>query len=174
AQADAVWHVDRSPAGAATVAGRIHALLPGATEQRTGPGDAVPDLGWDDRFFFAGEDRMFPFATIVAHDIAGFDDLSGLDRAGMFRVNIEVGRKEFTRLFGYGPEGFAAHRDTIDFAAVDQFMPHPVYAVQGWASVVNPAVNSAAELGRLLTAAHDRSLARQQRVSNPGRPPAHG
>ncbi len=161
-QADGVWHVDRFSPAAAAVAARIHELLPGVAETVAGPDGPAPDLGWDDHFFFAGEDRMFPFATIVAHDIPGFDDRSRLDRAGVFRVNVDLGRREFTRLFGYGPEAFAEHRDALDFAAPDQLVPHPVYAVQGWASVVNPGERTSAELDRLLRAAHARSAGRQK------------
>jgi hypothetical protein len=162
AHADGVWHADRFPAAAEAVAARIREL-PGVAELRAGPDTGAPELGWDDRFYFAGEDRMFPFATIVAHDLPGFDDRSGLDRAGMFRLNVEVGRQEFRRLFGYGPEEFAAHRETIDFAVADRWLPHPVYAAQGWASVVNPGPAAEAEADRLLARARERSAERERR-----------
>ncbi len=156
-RADAVWHVDRFPPAARQVADRICELLPGTTETQAGPDGPAPDPGWDDHFFFAGEDRMFPYATIVAHDIAGFDTRSRLDRAGVFRVNVDLGRREFTRRFGYGPEAFAEHRDSIDFAALDTLLPHPVYAVQGWASVLNPGERTTADLEELLAAAFARA-----------------
>lgn len=163
-QADGIWHADRFPVAAAAVADRI-GRLPGVAELRAGPGTGAPELGWDDRFYFAGEDRMFPFATIVAHDLPGFDDRSRLDRAGTFRLNIEVGRAEFRRLFGYGPEAFAVHRDEIDFAVFDRLLPHPVYAVQGWVSVVNPAEQTGEAVARLLARARERSAGREKRRS---------
>jgi hypothetical protein len=45
------------------------------------------------RFFFVGPDRMRPFATIVLRDMAGFDEDSNLDRQGVFRLNIDLGRE---------------------------------------------------------------------------------
>jgi len=162
AHSDAIWHADRFPPAAAAVAERI-AALPGVTQQQAGPRTDAPELGWDDRFFFAGAERMFPFATIVAHDIPGFDEQSGLDRAGVFRLNLDVRRDDFRRLFGYGPEQFAEHRDAVDFAAVDSLMPHPVYAVQGWVSVVNPGPRTEAEVARLLELAHRRATEREAR-----------
>jgi erythromycin esterase-like protein len=162
AHSDAIWHADRFPPAAAALAARI-AALPGVAQQQAGPRTGAPELGWDDRFFFAGEERMFPFATIVAHDIPGFDEESGLDRAGIFRLNIDVRREEFRRLFGYGPEQFAEHRDTIDCAAADTLMPHPAYAVQGWVSVINPGVRTEAEVERLLESAHRRASEREAR-----------
>ncbi|MFB6392865.1 DUF6194 family protein [Polymorphospora lycopeni] len=159
---DAVWHVERFSPAAAALAARI-LELPDVAETRAGPDLGAPELGWDDRFFFAGPDRHRPFATIVAHDIPGFDDRSRLDRAGVFRLNIEAGRDEFRRLFGYGPEQFTEHRDAIDFTAVDVIVPHPAYAVQGWVSVSNPGPGTWAEVERLLAYAHRRSAERKRR-----------
>ncbi|MEV0606539.1 DUF6194 family protein [Polymorphospora rubra] len=162
AHCDAVWHVDRFPPAAAVLAAQILGL-PDVAETRAGPDIGAPELGWDDRFFFAGPDRHRPFATIVAHDIPGFDDRSRLDRAGVFRLNIEAGRDEFRRLFGYGPEQFAEHRDGVDFTATDVIVPHPAYAVQGWVSVNNPGPGTRAEVQRLLSYAHRRATQRRRR-----------
>jgi erythromycin esterase-like protein len=153
---DAILHIGSAPGAAA--AARI-AGLPGVTETRIAPGSGLPPYTWGDRFFFAGEDRKRPFATIVGHDVPGFDERSRLSGPGRYRLNIEVGRGEFRNLFGYGPEEFAAHRDSLDFAETDRLMPHPAYAVQGWASVVNPGPATADEVERLV------GLARARRVS---------
>jgi hypothetical protein len=136
--------------------------LPGVTEHRIEPDSGMPAYTWGDRFFFAGEDRKRPFATIVGHDIPDFDTRSRLDRPGAYRLNIELGRAEFRAVFGYGPEEFSAHSDEVDFTAPDRLMPHPAYAVQGWASIVNPGPATAAELRRLLEHARSRSAARQK------------
>jgi erythromycin esterase-like protein len=154
---DAILHIGHGP-GAAEAA-RISGL-PGVTETRIEPGSEMPPYTWGDRFFFAGEDRMRPFATIVGHDVPGFDERSALSADGRYRLNIEVGRDEFRNLFGYGPEEFAAHQETIDFTEVDRLNPHPAYAVQGWACVVNPGPATAAEVTRLLNRARTRSAAR--------------
>lgn len=153
--ADAIWHIDLFPAAAKELADRIR-QLPGVESHQSGPGQGVPEVGWDDWFFFVGSERKHPFATIVGHDIPGFDEDSRLDRVGVYRLNLDVGRDEFRRLFGYGPEGFKDRRDGIDFARFDEPVPHPVYATQSWASVVNPGPRSADVVDRLLRHAHAR------------------
>lgn len=55
------------------------------------------------------------------------------------------------------------HSNEIDFAQIDRLMPHPAYAVQGWASVVNPGPATADEVERLLTQARTRSAEREHR-----------
>ncbi|WP_328460637.1 erythromycin esterase family protein [Actinoplanes sp. NBC_00393] len=159
--ADMILHVNSGDDPAAGLAARIRAL-PGVAEHRIEPDSGMPEYTWGDRFFFAGEDRKRPFATIVGHDIPDFDSRSHLDRPGAYRLNIELGRAEFKNAFGYGPEEFAAHSDEIDFTAADMLMPHPAYAVQGWASVVNPGPATAADVDRLLEHARARSAARQR------------
>jgi hypothetical protein len=77
--------------------------------------------------------RKFPFATIVTKDYGDFDNASRLDRPGVFRLNIGVRRETFRSLFG--DQSGAGH----DFAALDQLMPHPVYAPQSWVCVLNPS-----------------------------------
>ncbi len=157
---DAILHIGSEPgaADAARIAG-----LPGVTETRIQADSDMPPYTWGDRFFFAGEDRKRPFATVVGHDVPGFDEQSRLCEPGRYRLNIEVGREEFRSLFGYGPEEFAAHSNEIDFAQIDRLMPHPAYAVQGWASVVNPGPATADEVERLLTQARTRSAEREHR-----------
>ncbi|MFC7527489.1 DUF6194 family protein [Actinoplanes sp. GCM10030250] len=162
AQCEALLHVAAGDDPAAEVAARVLAL-PGVAQTRIEPESEMPPYTWGDRFFFAGEDRMRPFATIVGHDIPGFDERSHLNRRFAFRLNIEVGRAEFKNLFGYGPEGFAARIADIDFTEPDRLMPHPAYAVQGWASVVNPGPATADEVERLLSHARTRSAARLAR-----------
>src|SRR5690349_6304640 len=63
--------------------------LPGVTELIAGPGTGAPELSWGDRFYFVGDDRMRPFATIVVRNVPGFDERSDLDRPGRFRLNVE-------------------------------------------------------------------------------------
>ncbi|MBO3742188.1 DUF6194 family protein [Actinoplanes flavus] len=160
AASDAILHIGHGPGAA--VAARISGM-PGVTETRIEPGSEMPPFTWGDRFFFAGEDRMRPFATIVHADVPDFDERSRLSTDGRHRLNIEVGRDEFRALFGYGPEEFAAHREKIDFAEVDTLIPHPAYAVQGWVSVVDPGPATADEVERLISRARTRSAARERR-----------
>jgi hypothetical protein len=143
ANCDAILHLDRFPAAAGVVADRI-AALPGVAQQQAGPGLESPEVCWDERFFFVGDDRRRPFATIVGHDLAGFDERSQLDRVGVYRLNIELGRRRFEKVFGFAPAAAASH--DYDFTAFDQLVPHPVYGMHGWASVLNPSYEKVEDL----------------------------
>jgi hypothetical protein len=140
--------------------------LPGGVAMTAGPESGAPEVAWGDTFFFADPegdvpgDRRFPFGTLVTKDYEGFDTASKLDRPGVFRLNIGVGRRIFEDLFGYPPADHAAHRSEYDFAAEDQLIPHPVYAVQGWASVVSPGPATDARARELLVQAHERAARR--------------
>jgi uncharacterized protein DUF6194 len=83
-----------------------------------------PDRDLDDR-------HRFPFATIVTKDYGEFDNLSNLDRPGVYRLNIGVSRDTFRRLFPSEAE--------YDYTALDTLIPHPVYGPQSWVSVLNPS-----------------------------------
>jgi hypothetical protein len=77
-----------------------------------------------------------PFATIVTKDYPGSGTSSKLDRPGVFRPNLALGRETFRRLFGFRPAGFADHAAELDFTELDRIVPHAVYARQGWISVL--------------------------------------
>lgn len=129
--------------------------------------NGAPEVAWGDSFVYYDpgsnipEDRRFPFATIVVSDYEGFDTESDLNRPGVFRLNINVGRKEFERLTGHAPAAHAEHHGEFNYAALDVVVPHPVYATQGWVSILNP--DRISEQARdLLTGAHGRAVARHR------------
>ncbi|MGS2618895.1 DUF6194 family protein [Micromonospora sp. LZ34] len=173
AHSDAVLHVtaDGDRPGvepgptAAELAQRILAL-PDVAEVVADEESGVPEAHWGDRFFFVGPDRRRPFATIVFHDTPGFDEDSRLDRPGVFRLNVELGREEFQRRFGYPPAGFPGHRAGVDFTRLDEVLPHPAYGLHGWACVLNPTPRRLPDVARLLAHAHRRALARHQKASS--------
>src|SRR5437763_14498011 len=81
-------------------------------------------------FFFYGPDRKLPFATLVTRDNE-YDRASHLDRPSVFRLNIGVSKDTYRSLFGPQPPrpGADGVVDTgHDFTALDQLLPHPVYA----------------------------------------------
>jgi erythromycin esterase-like protein len=160
--ADAVLHI---PTGTdpAMLADRILSL-PGVEQLVAGEENGSPEGSWGDRFFYVGPDRRQPFATIVEHDVPGFDEASQLDRPGVFRLNLDLGRAEFERLFGFPPKDFEEHRDEFDFARLDTFMPHPGYALYGFGSIVMPGPQTLPEIDRLLTIAHARAVDRHERA----------
>jgi hypothetical protein len=91
----------------------------------------------DNTFFFHGTDNKFPFATIVTKEHES-DSASKLDRPGVFRLNVGVGKETFRALFGELDDNAAA----IDYAALDTLMPHPVYGKMYWVSVLNPSAKT--------------------------------
>ena len=110
--------------------------------------------------FFSLDDKHWPnFATVVTTDDHDMGTPSNLARDGVFRVNIGVGRETFQRLVG------SMHDP--DFAALDQVVPHPVYAKQRWVAILNPTRQTFEEVVKpLLTEAYER-LARPRRGVRP-------
>ncbi|MFF0471315.1 DUF6194 family protein [Micromonospora zamorensis] len=161
--ADAVLHI---PTGvdAATLADRILSL-PGVEQVVASEENGSPEVAWGDRFFYLGPDRRQPFATIVEHDVPGFDEAAQLDRPGVFRLNLDLGRAEFERLFGFPPKAFEDHRDAFDFARLDTLVPHPGYALYGFGSIVMPGPQMLPEIDRLLAMAYGRAANRHERAA---------
>lgn len=140
------------------------AAHPSVFIQIAGQGDGSPEVAWGDSFIFvrdaSGAPKKMPFATIVTKDYAGFDVESKLDRGGLFRLNLDVGRDKFNELFGFAPKELAQHRAEIDFAALDRIVPHPAYGEQAWMSVINPSSASKAQTEALMRFALERALGR--------------
>lgn len=134
--------------------------LPGVHTVTAGPDNDAPEVAWGDTFFFRDPNRKMPFATIVTKNYPNFDTASHLDRPGVYRVNIAVGRRRYQELLGHPPEAHAEHHPGYDYTAPDQITPHPVYAAQSWISVVNPGPTTAKPLRDLLTEAHARAQPR--------------
>lgn len=132
----------------------------------TFPGVAV-DETTPDRFYFYDPERKFPFATIVTRD-SDYDATSQLDREGVFRLNIGVGKAAFVRLFGEPRPKQDGFDDRFDYAALDRLMPHPIYGRMYWVMVLNPGVETLETAKALLAEAyaedvkrHDRKAGRQ-------------
>lgn len=108
----------------------------------------APEVAWGDSFFFSEPsralpaDRKLPFATIVTKDYEDFDAASHLNRPGVFRLNIGIGRETFRSLFGTPASSSDTGEDiegSYDFTALDQLMPHPVYGRMYWVCILNPS-----------------------------------
>jgi hypothetical protein len=131
--------------------------------------NSAPEAAWGDTFFYYDpegdrpENQRLPFVTIVTHDYAGWDTESRLDREGIFRVNIAVGRSGFEQLLGHPPAQHDAHHKEFDYAATDVAIPHPTYASQGWVSILNPAERTSTQLRQLLEDAHALAVRRHAR-----------
>ena len=131
----------------------------------------APEVAWGDTFFYytpAGTEPNFqqqPFATLVVSDYPGFDVESRLDRPGVFRLNLAVGRDRYGALLGHPAAEHEQHRSEYDYAESDVVLPHPVYAAQGWVSIVNPGPRTAGQVPELFGYALDRAAARDRRRS---------
>ncbi|MCY2937302.1 MAG: DUF6194 family protein [Planctomycetota bacterium] len=109
-------------------------------------------------FFFFGPDRMFPFATLVTCDNA-YDSTSNLDRPGIFRLNLGIGKATFHSLFGDSPEG-TSH----DFTALDLLLPHPFYGKAQWVCVLNPGeATFQARVAPLIAEAYENDVRKKAR-----------
>lgn len=107
-------------------------------------------------FYFVGDDHMLPFATIANTD-NDYDNVSNLNREGIFRINIGVSRKTFDKLFPtYDPE-------TIDYSLLNTILPHPDYAKQNFICILNPSGENAAKTKDLIQEAHSIAAVRFQR-----------
>lgn len=126
------------------------------------PGDGSPELAWGDIFFYIrdkrGEPKKMPFTTIVTKDYEGFDTDSKLNRGGLYRLNIEVGKEKFEELFGFRPKEYDQNRSKFDFTAVNQLFPHPLYGKNGWVSIINPENKSTDMVDSLLDFSLKRAL----------------
>ena len=142
---------------------------PGVVTVTASKENSAPESAWGDTFFFYDpernrpENQRLPFATVVVHDYVGWDTESQLDRDGIFRVNIAVGRPGFEQLLGYPPAQHQAHHEEFDYAATDVLIPHPTYASQGWVSVLNPAERTSVQVRQLLDDAHALAVRRHER-----------
>ena len=108
-------------------------------------------------FFFTDPEHKFPFATMVTNN--AYDDGSDLDRPGVYRLNIGVGKATFQRIFGAdGADG------RYDLTALDTLMPHPDYGRMYWVCMLNPSAERfAAEVQPLLAEAYALSIVRYGR-----------
>lgn len=103
----------------------------------TAPGGVTVQEAAADFYFFLGDQRVFPFVTIVTHDDP-YDNASALDREGHFRLNIPTDKETFTGLFPKITGRRDLEEATFDYQATDKFFPHPVYGRMRWISVINP------------------------------------
>ncbi len=139
----------------------------------TGTFDGVEELvGAGDSYFYVnlnpGEgptDYRMPFATLMTSD--AYDRASDLSRPSVYRLNIGVSPETYRSLFGAKPPRSDPEGDKEsghDFTALDQVMPHPVYAPQFWLCVLNPSEETFQSVRPLLAEAYERAVARYNRT----------
>ena len=104
-------------------------------------------------FFFYRSDHKMPFATMSASD-NDYHRFSNLDRPGIFRLNIGVGKQTFQSLFGSETIDVSSY----DFTVLDRIMPHPEYAAQQFICVLNPSDFDKVDVTLRVTKAAKRGL----------------
>ena len=135
-------------------------------EYITGTFDGVNLVTADGNSFFSynpgdvrPEDQGFlPFATLVTNDLS--DQASDLEREGVYRLNIGIGKRTFQSLF----DSEAPSID-YDFTALDQLMPHPVYGQMFWVCVLNPSDATFQALKPLLLEAYAGAVSKYAKRS---------
>ena len=107
-------------------------------------------------FFFVGDDHRLPFVTTANSD-NDFDNVSNLDREGVFRINIGVSKETFRKLIG------EASVEPVDYSLLDLFLPHPDYTKQNFICILNPVGENVETTKTLIEEAHSIATARLQR-----------
>jgi hypothetical protein len=124
-----------------------------------------------DTFFFYDPDRSFdparrmPFATIVTSD--AYDNVSNLSRPVVFRLNLGVSKDTYRSLFGSAasPSDASSGESSVDFTALDQLLPHPVYGRMFWICVLSPSAPTFELVRPLLAEAYDLCVRRTTRAN---------
>jgi uncharacterized protein DUF6194 len=108
-------------------------------------------------FISCDAEKHWPnFATLVTSD--KYDSASKLDRPGVYRLNVGVSRATVEKIARSNP--------SPDHTALDQLMPHPVYAMQHWVSILNPSEGTFDRVVKpLLDEAHERVARAHRKVA---------
>ena len=104
-------------------------------------------------FFFVGDDHRLPFVTIANSDNE-YDDVSNLNREGIFRLNIGVGKETFNSLRS------DLINDDIDYSVLNVFLPHPQYSRQHFVCILNPVGDRVGKVKQLIAEAHSIAAGR--------------
>ncbi len=117
-------------------------------------------------FFFYGDERMFPFATLSISD--EYDQESNLSRPGVFRLNVGVSKQTFQSLFGTNPgrAGEAVEGSGHDYTVLDRLMPHPVYGKMYWVCALNPGAETLEPLQKMLAEAYDTAVRKRPKTGS--------
>ena len=126
--------------------------------------DVIVTDAFRERSFFYNPDGSLPkgiyFATIKESDGPN-DKASNLDREGIYRLSLGVGKKQYQQLFGDIPKrpakGEIVELD-FDFSTTGILMPHPIYAWLGWICINNPDSENLDLLKHLLDISYQNVL----------------
>lgn len=119
---------------------------------------------YQEQSFFYNPNYSLPkgiyFATIKTNDGPN-DKSSNLNREGIFRLSIGIGKKTYQELFGNIPKRPTKGKtinQNFDFTTLGEFMPHPIYAWMGWVCINNPNIQNIELLKYCLDIAYQNVL----------------
>lgn len=118
--------------------------------------ETAVNLGYT--FFFYRDDHMHAFATIASNGNE-YEQISKLDRPGVYRLNIGVGRETFRSLFGTKK----INPGDYDFTILDTLLPHPDYSSQFFLCVLSPSEATFERVRPMLAEAYDIAMNRYNR-----------
>ena len=126
----------------------------------------VPKASWGETSLFYNPGNALPngvyFCTIKEKN-GDNDKSSDLDRGGVFRLSIGIGKAAYTSILGKPPArpSKGGIVDTgHDFTACDELMPHPIYGWMSWVQILNPSESSFKEIMPLIAVAHQEAVAK--------------
>jgi len=126
----------------------------------------VPKASWGETSLFYNPGNALPngvyFCTIKAKN-GDNDKSSDLDRDGVFRLSIGIGKAAYLSLLGKPPArpSKGGIVDTgHDFTACDELMPHPIYGWMSWVQILSPSESSFEEIMPLIAGAHQGAVAK--------------
>lgn len=96
------------------------------------------------------------------HDATSKGGIRAATNSRSSGTDVSVGRQRFAELIGYPPAQHLQHEAAFDYAAIDTVIPHPVYATQGWVSILNPGEHTDAQVRIVLAEAHTRAVRRHR------------
>jgi hypothetical protein len=107
-------------------------------------------------FFFVGDDHVLSFVTIANSD-SDYDNVSNLNREGVFRINIGISRESYKSLLA------DAASENIDYSVLNVFLPHPEYSKQHFVCILNPSQENVEITKKLIVEAHSIAATRLKR-----------
>lgn len=120
--------------------------------------ETTTNLGYT--FFFYREERIHAFATIASSGNE-YEQISRLDRPGVYRLNIGVSRETFKSLIGTNKINVSDY----DFSVLDTLLPHPDYSAQYFICVLSPSDATFERIRPLLAEAYEIAVRKFNRRS---------
>ena len=120
----------------------------------------VSKPSWGETSLFYNPENKLPngvyFCTIKEKD-GDNDKSSNLDRTGVYRLSLGIGKDVYEQLFGARPKrpnkgGIIDTRH--DFTESNVLMPHPIYGWMSWVQIINPSESKFEEILELIEIAH--------------------